>query len=120
MACCGDYCQLLLVFVLYNFSAAAFVSGSDYIYERRTALRYTDVFINCSVDPIDAHTSWEFESIHINDSNDKYSINNSGLTIHSVTEEDQGHYICFLGYGDPLTATILLNVVCKLLNTNYV
>ena len=110
---------MLLVFVLYNFSASAFISGSNYIYEERTALRYTDVFINCSVDPIDVSTSWEFESIHINDSNDKYSINNSGLTVHNVTEEDKGHYICFLGHKDPLNATILLNIVCKLLNTNY-
>ena len=108
------------MFVLYNFSASAFISGSNYIYEERTALRYTDVFINCSVDPIDASTSWEFESITIHYSNDKYSKNNSGLTIHNFTEEDQGHYICFLGHGLLKNATILLNIVCKLLNTIYV
>ena len=119
MSCCDDYCHLAAI-VLYNFSAIAFVSGRDYSYEERTALRYTDVFINCSVDPIDAHTSWEFESAPIFYSNDKYSKNNSGLTIHNFSEEDQGRYRCILGHVDPLNATILLNIVCKLLNTIYV
>ena len=93
---------------------STFISGSSFIYEEKNASRYTDVFLNCSVDPIDAHTSWKFENTCIvND--DKYSQNNSGLTIHNVTEEDQGQYICFLG---ELNATILLNVICKLLKFN--
>ena len=109
---CSNYC---------NFSGSSFVFGSNYIYEEKTALRYTDVFINCSVDPIDASTSWDFENIRINDlnNNDKYSQNISGLTIYNVTEQDQGHYICFLDSIDPLNATILLDVVCKLPNTKF-
>ena len=81
-------------------------------------MRYTDVYINCSVDPIDAYTSWSFENTKIRN-NYKYIQNASGLIISNVTEEDQGHYICFLGNVDPLNATILLKVVCKLLSTNY-
>ena len=70
------------------------------------------MFINCSTEPSDEHTFWEFENTHIVN-NSKYSLNNSGLTIHNVTEEDQGQYICFLG---ALNATILLNVTCKSFN----
>ena len=108
---------------LNNILEASFVFGNNYVYEERTVLRYTDVFINCSVDPIDAYTSWDFDNIRISDHNNnevKYSQNNSGLNIYNVTEEDQGHYICFLGNVDPLNATILLNIVCKLPNTNIV
>ena len=107
---------------LYNILEASFVFGNNYVYEERTALRYTDVFINCSVDPNDAYTSWDFDNIRISDYNNdvKYIQNNSGLNILNVTEEDQGHYICFLGNVDPLNATILLNIVCKLPNTNIV
>ena len=97
---------------------ATFTFGSGYIYEVQTALRYTDVFINCSVDSVGAYTSWEFEDTDILN-NDKYRQNNSGLTIYSVTEEDQGHYICFLGDVDSSTATILLKIVCKLLHTKF-
>ena len=107
---------------VYSFSLqnldATFTFGSGYIYEEKTALRYTDVFINCSVDPIDAYTFWYFKDTRIfND--DKYSQNISGLTIYNVTEEDQGHYICFLGDVDPLDATIWLNIFCKLLNSKF-
>ena len=101
--------------VLFNYSAPTFISGNGFVYEEKTALRYTDVFINCSVDPIDAYTSWEFKNTRIHHyDNDKYSLNNSGLIIHNVTAEDQGHYVCFLGNVDPINATILLNVICKL------
>lgn len=95
---------------------ATFTFSSGFIYEEKAALHYTDVFINCSVDPIDAYTSWKFEDTDILN-NDKYRQNNSGLTIYNATEEDQGHYICFLGDVDSLTATILLKIACKLLHT---
>ena len=103
---------------IHKFSDSTFIFGSDFIYEEKVALCYTDVFINCSVEPIDAYTSWNFENIHISDFNNKnkYSQNISGLTIYNVTEEDQENYICFLHTVDPLNATIQLNVICKLLN----
>jgi len=107
------------------FTAPAFDFGGNFIFEERTALRHTDVFINCSVDPNDTPTLWYFEDIdtHISDLNktDKYQYiqNISGLTIHNVTEKNQGHYICILGQGEPINATILLKVVCELLNTNF-
>ena len=115
------YIKSVIQWLLIQLSGSSFVFGSNYIYEERTALRYTDVFINCSVDPIDAHTSWDFENIPIFDlnNNHKYHQNNSGLTIYNVTEQDQGHYICFLGNIDPLNATILLDVVCKLTDTKH-
>ena len=66
---------------------------------------------------MDAITSWDFENTHITvTKGTKYSQNISGLTIHNVTEEDQGHYICFIGNIDPPNATILLSVVCKLMS----
>ena len=106
--------------ILFNYSAIiSFIYGSGYIYEEKTALRYTDVFINCSVNPIDAYTSWYFEDTHILNSN-KYSQNISGLMIYNITEEDQGNYICFLGDLDPLSATIRVNIVCKLPNTTLI
>ena len=91
-----------------------FISGGSFIYEEKTASRYTDVFLNCSVDPTYAHKSWDFENTYIVN-NDKYSQNISGLIIHNVTEEDQGQYVCFLG---ELNATVLLNVICKSLKFN--
>ena len=91
---------------------ATFIFGSSFIYEEKTVSHHTDVFINCSVEPSDEHTFWEFKNTHIY-SNNKYSVNISGLTIHNVTEEDKGQYICFL---HTLNATILLDVFCKLLS----
>ena len=90
---------------------ATFIFGSSFIYEEKTVSHHTDVFINCSVEPSDEHTFWEFKNTHIYNNN-KYSLNISGLTIHNVTEEDKGQYICFL---HTLNATILLNVFRKLL-----
>ena len=103
---------------IHKFSVANFIFGIDFIYEEKVALHYTDVFINCSVEPIGAYTSWNFENIRISDFNNKnkYSQNISGLTIYNVTEEDQGNYICFLHTADSLNATIQLSVICKLLN----
>ena len=98
--------------VFYVDQNPTFIFGSSFIYEEKTALHYSDVFINCSVEPSDAYTSWKFENTYIVN-NDKYSRNISGLTIHNVTEEDQGQYICFLG---TLNATILLKVVRKLVS----
>ena len=95
-----------------HFSAIRFIFGNGYIYEEKTAQRYTDVFINCSSDPIDVAKSWVFGNSHI-DNDSKHSPNNSGLTIHNVTGEDQGYYICYLGHVDAVNATILLNVICK-------
>ena len=103
-----DYCRIL---------DETFTFSNNFIYEEKTALRYTDVFINCSVSPTDAYTSWDFENTRITDIiGSKYSKNISGLTIHNVTEEDQGHYICFLGTANPPNATILLSVGCKLMD----
>ena len=113
-----DYLSQLVIIVLFNYSAINFIFGNGFVYEEKTAWRYTDVFINCSVNSSDASTEWEFKNVRIYP-NDKYSLNNSGLTIHNVTAEDQGHYICFLGNVYPLNATILLKVVCKLLSTNF-
>ena len=95
----------------FNSLAITFIFGNGYIYEKTTR-RYTDVFINCSSDPVDAAKSWDFENVQIY-SNDKYKQNISGLTILNVTGEDQGHYICSLGNVDSINATILLNVICK-------
>ena len=81
-------------------------------YEEKTTQCYTDVFINCSSVPIDAVKVWEFGNSHIYNDN-KYTQNNSGLTIHNVTGEDQGYYICYLDHIDLINATILLNIVCK-------
>ena len=89
-----------------------FAFSSDFIQEEKTALLFNDVFLNCSVDPMGVYTSWEFKNRHIIN-NHKYNQNTSGLTIHNVTKEDQGHYICFLGHIDPPNATILLSVICK-------
>ena len=102
----------MIVTILNNSLGPTFIFGSGFISEEKTGVRYTDVFLNCSVDPMGLYTSWEFKNKHIIN-NHKYNKNTSGLTIHNVTKEDQGHYICFLGYIDPLNATILLNVICK-------
>ena len=109
------YLVVILVdcLVLNNSLGPTFAFSSGFIYEEKTALLFTDVFFNCSVDPIGVYTSWEFNNKHIIN-NHKYNQSISGLTIHNVTEEDQGHYICFIGHFDPLNATTSLNVVCKL------
>ena len=102
----------MIVTFINNSLGSIFNFSSGFINEVKSGVRYTDVFLNCSVDPVDAYTSWEFENRRIIN-NQKYNQNISGLTIHNVTKEDQGHYVCFLGHIDPPNATILLNVICE-------
>ena len=80
-----------------------------------TALRYHDKHINCSVElHDDLSIQWEHEDYLLSTANNaNYSQNSTGLTIHNVTENDQGSYSCLVGNVNSLNATILLSVVCK-------
>ena len=74
----------------------------------------SDVFLNCSVDygtEPDNIAEWRLdgELLRINDTS-KYDVNTSGLTVYTVTAEDQGNYSCYVYH---LTAVTFLHVVCK-------
>ena len=95
-----------------------FIYGNSPLYENKTVLRYHDVFLNCSVNPSDRNILWEFKpNRSLLDTRDinKYSKNNTGLTIYSVTDDDQGVYACVVGNINPIKAFVSLNVVGKLL-----
>ena len=92
-----------------------FVYGSSPLYENKTALCYHNIFLNCSVNPTNRNTMWEFRPNHVplytRDTN-KYAQNSSGLTIYNVTNDDQGLYVCVVSNANPLEAFISLNVTC--------
>jgi len=98
-------------------------SSSTYHY-KEAALRHQDKFINCSVELHDLTYSiqWDHKNdfLYPTDKNGspnetiKYSQNHTGLTIHNVTEDDEGNYGCLVGNAGILKATILLSVVCKI------
>jgi len=103
-----------------------YTSNSRY-YHKETALRHQDKFINCSVElhNVPLSIQWEYKNDLLplncnlygrrnNTKLIKYSQNCTGLTIHNVTEDDQGNYTCLVGNIDPLNAIISLNVVCKI------
>ena len=102
-------------------------SNSPKYYYKIAALRHQDKFINCSVElhNLSLSIQWEHKNDLLStnyDSNGhqnntesiKYSQNCSGLTIHNVTEDDQGSYSCLVGNINPLNATISLRVVGKI------
>ena len=65
----SQYCILVLATYIFYYIAVTYMTdhccildatfnfSDNFIYEEITALRYTNVFINCSVNPIDAITS---------------------------------------------------------------
>ncbi|XP_065898890.1 immunoglobulin superfamily member 10-like isoform X3 [Dysidea avara] len=86
-------------------------SSSSRINEEKSALRYQDKFINCSIKPIGASTKWKHNNITLYPcGNPNYSKNTSGLIIYNVTKQSQGLYTCIVGNWNPLKATILLRV----------
>ena len=84
------------------------------LYEVKTALRYHDTFINCSVlSTTNVHVIWKYRNVHVNISNtDKYTKNSSGLIIHNLTNDDEGQYVCSI-VQLTLKAYITVNVNCK-------
>ena len=93
-----------------------FIYGGSRLSENKTALRYHDIFLNCSVYPASMNVAWEFGSNHflLNTNNEnKYTQNSSGLTIYNVTSDDAGLYVCVVGNVNPLEAFISLTVTCK-------
>lgn len=87
------------------------------MYENKTALRYHDIFLNCSINPDSIiSTLWEYgpnRSLLYTRNKNKYTRNHTGLTIHNVTKDDEGQYVCLVGNVNPLEAFILLTVSCK-------
>ena len=85
------------------------------LYEAKTALRYHDTFINCSVlSTTNVHVIWKYKNVRVNISNtDKYTKNSSGLIIHNVTHDDEGQYVCLI-FRSILKAYITVNVTCKI------
>jgi len=97
-------------------------SNNSSINEIKTALRYHDIFLNCSFYPTYYYTLWEYGPNHAlldKTNRDKYAISSSGLTIYNVTNDDEGQYVCLVGTANPLTAFISLVVTCKVYIFNY-
>ena len=93
-----------------------FIYGSSPLFENKTALRYHNTFLNCSVYPSSINVVWEFGPNRIlldTRITNKYAINSSGMTIYNVTSNDEGHYVCVIGNVNPLEAFISLIVTCK-------
>ena len=74
----------------------------------------SDVFINCSVNYGTAYniTSWlfDYETLLINQTS-RFSQNTLGLTIHNVTELDEGTYTCYV---DQIWADIFMHIARKI------
>ena len=83
------------------------------MFEVKTALRFNDTFINCSVHPANTLVSWKYRDILLSNNSDKYTQNSSGLIVHNVTNDDEGQYVCSIDQRKK--AFISLKVVCKLL-----
>ena len=82
------------------------------LYEAKTALRYHDIFINCSVLPTNTFVTWTYMESLLNTSNsNKYAQNSSGLIIHNVTDDDEGQYVCSID--QTKKAYISLDIICK-------
>ena len=114
----GELIHIYLCTALFHCSTVDpyFKYGSSPLYENKTALRYHDIFLNCSVYPTNTDTVWEFGPNHIpldTSTGDKYAENSSGLTIYNVTNDDEGYYVCVVGNANPLEAFISLTVTCK-------
>ena len=89
-------------------------SRSSQLYEVKTALRYHDTFINCSILPANTSVIWKYRNTILNTrSSDKYMENSSGLIVYNVTDDDEGQYICLSQPFTLLQAYIQLNVKCK-------
>ena len=90
-------------------------SSSFELHEVKTALRYHDTFINCSVlSTTDVHPLWKYRNAFVNISNtNKYTQNRSGLIIHNVTDDDKGQYVCLI-LQLMLKAYITVNVICEI------
>ena len=90
-------------------------SNDSVLFEERSTLLGSDVFINCSVNYGTEYniTSWMFdnEPLLINQTS-RFSQNTSGLTIYNITELDEGNYTCYV---DQLWAFILMRIACKIL-----
>ena len=90
-------------------------SSNQRIYEEKSALLYSDKFINCSVEPMSTSVNWKHNNITFYpNSNPNYSQNSSGLIIHNVTKQSQGVYTCIVGNWNPLKAYILLRIDCEI------
>lgn len=89
------------------------------LYEAKTALRYHDIFINCSVLPTDTFVTWKYKDSLLNTSNsNKYTENSSGLIIHNVTDDDEGQYVCSID--QTKKAYISLDIICKIIVYNEI
>ena len=126
----GIYIYILIsvcVFLYLTVEPYFIYSTSPNYYYKVTALRHQDKFINCSVELHNLSfsilwkhknellpTNYDSNGHQNNTESIKYSQNRSGLTIHNVTEDDQGSYCCLVGNTNPLNATISLHVVCKI------
>ena len=99
---------------LYFFAAFIYTTSSQ-LYDIKTALRYHDTFINCSVlSTTNEQVIWKYRNVLVNISNtDKYTKNGSGLIIHNVTNDDEGQYVCSI-VQPILKAYITVNVNCKI------
>ena len=86
-------------------------SSSSHLYEVKTALRYHDTFINCSILPANTQVIWKYRNTPLNTRNsDKYMKNSSGLIIYNVTDDDEGEYVCLSLPLTLLQAHIKLNI----------
>ena len=89
-----------------------FTNQLDFVQER-IVFKKLDDFINCSVNYGTEYDSalWQLdnEPLWVNETT-KYSQNRSGISIYSVTADDEGNYTCSVGQ---LKATIVVKVKCK-------
>ena len=90
-------------------------TDSSQLYEVKTALRYHDIFLNCSLlSTTDVRAIWKYRNAFVNNNNiNKYTQNSSGLIIHNVTDEDKGQYVCWI-LQPFLKAYITVNVTCEI------
>ena len=95
---------------LKNLFTVFMYGSSNRLYDIKSALRYHNTFINCSILPADAFKIWKYRNATISNS-DKYTKNDSGLMIHNVTDNDEGQYVCTTL--TLLQAFINLSVHCK-------
>ena len=96
------------------------VTGTFTVYEERIALCGFDLLISCSVNVSLNQSStiawanlYYYTSMMLASETQKYTINATELTIHNITVEDEGEYVCYSEELAIVYAVMDIIVACK-------